>query len=127
MSNFQIPVWCYKLTSKIAQSEYERYTVTPKKPIFRGLNIIKSPKSSKSPSKDAARSNQSTPVKKPVQSTEYFQGQPTPRTRTRRAVKNLITGVSDKYHAFEQNVAQQFSQKLFTPMSPKSTKMITDK
>lgn len=43
----------------------------------------------------------------------------TPRTRTRRAVKNMLDGVAEKYHAFEQNVAHQISQKINNPLSPK--------
>lgn len=107
-------MWCYQLTSRLAQSEYKRYAPASPKKKWVKLNISKSPKA-----------KAKTPTKK-VESNEAndnliadAQLRATPRTRTRRAVKNIITGVSDKYHAFEQNVAHQLSQKIFNPSSPK--------
>lgn len=99
-----IPIWCYQLTFKLAQTEYKRYAPSPKKQ-WVNLKIAKS-----SPVKQV---QQPAPVEKsdPVPAT--------PRTRTRRAVKNIITGVTEKYQAFEQNVAHQLTQKVFVPLSPK--------
>lgn len=96
-----IPLWCYQLTSKMARSENGRFVSSPKKSWVKGLSPAK-------PATAAAAAKQpSSAVKN------------TPRTRTKKAVKNIITGVSDKYHAFEQNVAHQLSQKIFTPLSPR--------
>lgn len=107
-----VPIWCYKLTSKMAQNEFDRHAPSPKKQLFK-INIAKSPKAGSTPSK----SNQQASAKKEVTAA---QARATPRTRARRAVKNVISGVSDKYHAFEQNVAHQLSQKIFTPLSPRA-------
>lgn len=104
----QVPIWCYQLTTKVAQSEYERYAPSPKKQWVK-LNIAKSPKAS-----SPAKQTHSEAVKQ-----DNTQVRATPRTRTKRAVKNIITGVTDKYHAFEETVAHQLSQKIFTPLSPK--------
>lgn len=98
----------------VAQAEQKRYLPSPKKQ-WVSLGISRSPKANINTSNSSTPSKQKTPVDK--------QAKATPRTRTRRAVKNIITGVSDKYHAFEQNVAHQISQKIFTPLSPK-VKMI---
>lgn len=94
----------------IAQSEQKRYAPSPKKQ-WANLNLSRSPKVNKisSPSKAQQIS----------QGDKQAQANATPRTRTKRAVRNILTGVSDKYHAFEQNVAHQISQKIFTPLSPK--------
>lgn len=108
-----VPLWCYQLTSRLAQSEYKLYAPQPKKQ-WVNLNISKSPKV-QSPKKEQVKV---TPAKQ-QQNLDSAQAKATPRTRIRRAVKNISTGVSDKYHAFEQNVAHQLSQKMFNPMSPK--------
>lgn len=105
----QVPFWCYLLTSKVAQSEFKKFAPSPKKQWK--LNIARSPL-------------KTTPVK-PVQASsakkvvDNAQARATPRTRTRRAVKSMINGVTEKYQAFEQNVAHQLSQKIFNPLSPK--------
>lgn len=106
-----VPVWCYQLTTKIAHSEYQRFSPSPKKQLFK-LNMA-----AKSPGKSAS----GTPNKAKLESSasKLAQAQATPRTRTRRAVKNIMNNVSDKYHAFEQNVHQQLSTKIFNPLSPK--------
>lgn len=101
--------------TKIAQSEYERYAPTPKKQWVDRLNIVKSPKT-KTPSKDSTATSKQTASAKKQLLQENPKTEQTPRTvRTKRAVKNLITGVSDRYHAFEQNVSQQLSQGIFNP------------
>lgn len=76
--------------------------------------MSRSPKAASPKKEQRAR----TPVKQNSDSNNA-QAKATPRTRTKRAVKNIITGVSDTYHAFEQNVAHQLSQKIFNPLSPK--------
>lgn len=102
-----LPLWCYKLTSKLASSEFERHAPSAKKPWVK-LNVPKSPKAV-------------TPAKATRQPSD--DNKATPRTRTKKAVKSFLNNVSDKYHAFEQNVATQISQRMNSPMG-QNTKMI---
>lgn len=99
-----VPLWCYQLTSRMARTENERFVPSQKKSWVKGLN---------SPTKPATP----TPKRSSEQASSTVKN--TPRTRTRKAVKNIISGVSEKYHTFEQNVAHQLSQKIFTPLSPR--------
>ena len=109
----QVPFWCYQLTSKVAHTEYKRYASTPKKQWVK-LNMSRSPKPLVTPAKQIHPPSVKPPTEK---------AQPTPRTRTRRAVKNMINGMTENYNAFQQNVAHQISTKILNPLSPK-VKMI---
>lgn len=98
-----VPIWCYQLTTRMARTENERFVPSPKKSWVR----LSSPAKPTTPASKRTSEQPSSTVKN------------TPRTRTRKAVKNIISGVSEKYHTFEQNVAHQLSQKIFTPLSPR--------
>jgi len=107
-----VPLWCFQLTTRIARSEYEKHAPNPKKQWVK-LNISNSSKVGGTPSRNTQASAKKSEATKA-----------TPRTRTRRAVKSFVSGVSDKYHAFEQNFAQQISSKILNPMSPTRAKAI---
>lgn len=108
-----VPLWCFQLSSRMARSEYDKHSPSPKKQWVK-LNMSKSPKVNSTPS----RASQHGSAKKADRHDDSVKA--TPRTRTRRAVKSFVNGVSDKYHAFEQNVAHQISTKIFNPMSPRA-------
>lgn len=99
-----LPVWCFKLSARLACLEYDRHAPSPKKSWVK-LNAPKSPKVV-TPSKSAQQHS--------VRIDE--QSKATPRTRTKKAVKSFLNNVSDKYHAFEQNVAQQISTRMNSPL-----------
>lgn len=100
-----VPLWCYLLTNRLAQAEYKRYAPSPKKQWVK-LNIggSKSPKPA-------------SPVKQPQ--TPKAQAKATPRTRTRRAVKDMMNNMSEKFHTLEHTFNQQVTQRLVVPLSPK--------
>lgn len=107
-----VPLWCYLMTNRVAQAEYKRYAPSPKK------QWVKLPMGSGSRSPKPA----SSPVKQPPTPKAKIdpnQVKATPRTRTRRAVKNMMDNMSEKYHALEQTLAHQVSQRIVAPLSPK--------
>lgn len=115
-----IPLWCYLLTNRVAHDEYKRYAPSPKKQWGAKLPGLISPLKQQQQSTVA----NSTPVKKAQTPRAAARNadaaiKATPRTRTRRAVKNMMDNVADKYHAFEQTVAHQVSQRIVAPLSPK--------
>lgn len=100
----QLPLWCFQLSSKLARSEYDRHAPSPRKSWVK-LNVPKSPKAV-TPNKTAAK----------VNSRNDESNKATPRTRTKKAVKSFLNNVTDKYHAFEQNVAHQISTRMNSPL-----------
>ena len=110
---FILPLWCIQLSSRMARSEFEKHAPSPKKQWVK-LNMNKSPKVSSTPTRSTAQGS----ARKSERDSDSVRA--TPRTRTRRAVRSFVSGVSDKYHAFEQNVAHQISTKIFNPISPRA-------
>lgn len=119
-----LPLWYYRLTSILAKSlaniaqtgslfaeslaDVERTRLlqarSPRKSWLK-LGVPKSPKpATRSTSTQEQSSNNDN------------NNRATPRTRTRKAVKNFFTNVSDKYHTFEQSVAHTVSQRLHSPI-----------
>ena len=104
-----LPLWCYKLASKLASAEFDRHAPSPSK--SRKLKPFKLAKLRRSTQQQNSKTEDNNRA--------------TPKTRTKKAVKNFFNNVSEKYHTLEQNVAHTISQRMNAPFGA-GAKMISD-